>query len=166
MTCKSQSLLPKLRLHSYFNCRITLTFFGVTSCLELISFICIIIKKHQHHMKHKKEIKFNNSFKNKSLMSPMQYVFAILIVLVSVAPMLIISQDQIRAYPWLGTFRETTFQLGLIVIVPSVFFCFNKNARTHVKNEFWENAPDWLFQFNPDRVEEIELNPVHARQRH
>ena len=117
-------------------------------------------------MKHKKEIKFNNSFKNKSLMSPMQYVFAILIVLVSVAPMLIISQDQIMEYPWLGTFRETTFQLGLIVIVPSVFFCFNKNARTHVKNEFWENAPDWLFQFNPDRVEEIELNPVHARQRH
>ena len=164
MTCKSQSLLPKLRLHSYFNCRITLTFFGVTSCLELISFICIIIKKHQHHMKHKKEVKFNSNFKNKSLMSPIQYVFAILIVLVSVAPLLIISQEQIRAYPWLGTFRETTFQCGITSIVPVLFFSFNKSARTHVKNEFWENAPDWLFQFNPDRVQEIELNPVNSRQ--
>ena len=135
--------------------------FVVTSALKIISIICIIIKKANYNIQHENEAKFNNAIKNKALMSPGQYVFVGCIFLLSLAPTIFISEDLLLSYPWLGTFKETVFQFGTYIMGPILFFIFNKNARKYVKVLFWDSAPDWLYRFNPDRVEQIELNQVN-----
>ena len=69
-----------------------------------------------------------------------------------------ITEDLLKTNPWLGALKETIFQLGSTVVGPMLFFIFNKNARRHIKVEFWDWAPDCFHRFNPDRVEQIELN--------
>ena len=91
-------------------------------------------------------------------MSPGQYSLVVCIFLLSVAPNMFITEDFLKTYPWMGALKETIFQLGSTVMGPMLFIIFNKNARRHIKVEFWDWAPDWLHHFNPDRVEQIELN--------
>ena len=73
-----------------------------------------------------------------------------------------VTENLLKKYPWLGALKETIFQFGSTVMGPILFFIFNKNARRHVKVTFWDWAPDWLHRFNPDRVEQIELNQGNA----
>ena len=134
----------------------------VTSVLEIMSIICIIFKKAYHNIQHENETQFNNAIKNKALMSPGQYAFVWCIFLLSLAPTIFISEDLLLSYPWLGTFKETLFQFGTYIIGPIIFFMFNKNARKYVKVLFWDSAPDWLYHFNRDNVEQIELNQGNA----
>ena len=44
------------------------------------------------------------------------------------------------------------------LIFPSLFYCFNPRVRNFYVRMFWDEAPDWLQQFNPNRVVEIQLN--------
>ena len=134
----------------------------VTSVLEIMSIICIIFKKACHSIQHENETQFNNAIKNKALTSPGQYAFVWCIFLLSLAPTIFISEDLLLSYPWLGTFKETLFQFGTYIIGPIIFFMFNKNARKYVKVLFWDSAPDWLYHFNRDNVEQIELNHGNA----
>ena len=138
--------------------RVSLSVFLITSILEVISIICIIFKKAYYTLKHEKEPQFNNNIKNKALMSPSQYSLVICIFLLSVAPNMFITESLLKSNPWLGTLKETIFQLGSSVMGPMLFFIFNENARRHIKVEFWDWAPDWLHRLNPNRVEQIELN--------
>ena len=55
--------------------------------------------------------------------------------------------------------------LGLVIILmswglifPSLFYCFNPRVRHFYVRMFWDEAPDWLQQFNPNHVVEIQLN--------
>ena len=122
--------------------RVSLSVFLITSILEVISIICIIFKKAYYTLKHEKEPHFNNNIKNKALMSPSQYSLVICIFLLSVAPLMFITEDLLKTNLWLGALKETIFQLGSTVVGPMLFFIFNKNARRHIKVEFWDWAPD------------------------
>ena len=44
------------------------------------------------------------------------------------------------------------------LIFPSLFYCFNPRVRQFYVRMFWDEAPDWLQQFNPNHVVEIQLN--------
>ena len=44
------------------------------------------------------------------------------------------------------------------LIFPSLFYCFNPRVRNFYVGMFWDEAPDWLQQFNPNHVVEIQLN--------
>ena len=44
------------------------------------------------------------------------------------------------------------------LIFPSLFYCFNPRVRNFYVRMFWDEAPDWLQQFNPNHVVEIQLN--------
>ena len=57
-------------------------------------------------------------------------------------------------------------RLTLGIIIPTLFFTFNKNLKLHAKREFWERAPDFLQHYNPsfytvtDDANQIEMTPV------
>ena len=55
----------------------------------------------------------------------------------------------------LGLFIVT---IGWGLLFPSLFYCFNPKVRNFYLRMFWDEAPDWLQQFNPNRVVEIQLN--------
>ena len=58
----------------------------------------------------------------------------------------------------------TTSSIFRAFICPIMLFITNENARTHVRSLFWnEWAPDFLQSYNPNRVQEIRLNPVNNR---
>ena len=44
------------------------------------------------------------------------------------------------------------------LIFPSLFYCFNPRVQNFYVRMFWDEAPDWLQQFNPNHVVEIQLN--------
>ena len=57
------------------------------------------------------------------------------------------------------------WKLGLFIVIigwgllfPILFYCFNPKVRNFYLRMFWDEAPDWLQQFNPNRVVEIQLN--------
>ena len=67
------------------------------------------------------------------------------------------------------------FLLGIIngIYFPSLFYCFNSKLRQFYLRQFWENAPNFLQFFNPDRVTEmnnadnnIELGPLPKNRSH
>ena len=57
-------------------------------------------------------------------------------------------------------------RLTLGIIIPTLFFAFNKNLKLHAKREFWERAPDFLQHYNPsfyavtDDANQIEMTPI------
>ena len=53
--------------------------------------------------------------------------------------------------------RETPYQLSRGIFFPILFFMVNEAARKHVKTYFWEWAPDFIQQFNPDGVFEVNI---------
>ena len=59
------------------------------------------------------------------------------------------------------------------ISIPSMFFYFNGKLRQFYLRQFWENAPNFLQFFNPDRVTEmnnadnnIELGPLPKNRSH
>ena len=64
-------------------------------------------------------------------------------------------------------FAWMPMRLALGIIIPTLFFIYNKNLKLHAQREFWEWAPDYLQQYNPTlynvsdaHVEQIEITPV------
>ena len=43
------------------------------------------------------------------------------------------------------------------IIIPTLVYIFNPNIRIFYARIFWEVAPNWFQQFNPDRVIEINI---------
>ena len=61
-------------------------------------------------------------------------------------------------------FAWMPMRLALSIIIPTLFFTFNKDLKLHAQREFWEWAPDYLQQYNPtliqvNDVEQIEIPP-------
>ena len=61
----------------------------------------------------------------------------------------------------------------LAISIPLMFFYFNGKLRKFYVRQFWENAPNFLQFFNPDRVTEmnnadnnIELGPLPKNRSH
>ena len=60
-------------------------------------------------------------------------------------------------------------RLALGIIIPTLFFVFNKNLKLHAKREFWDWAPDFLQHYNPtfymvNDAQHIEMTPVEPIQ--
>ena len=60
-------------------------------------------------------------------------------------------------YPWLIAIKDSFLQLINGILIPTLFFVKNEEARKHVKINFWEIAPECLHNFNPNRVYEINV---------
>ena len=63
------------------------------------------------------------------------------------------------------------------ICVPTILYLFNSKLRQFYLRQFWENAPNFLQPFNPNRIIEInipdnniELNPlprnIYSKKRH
>ena len=64
-------------------------------------------------------------------------------------------------------FAWMPMRLVLGIIIPTMFFIYNKNLKLHAQREFWEWAPNYLQKFNPTlynvgdvHVEQIEITHV------
>ena len=54
-------------------------------------------------------------------------------------------------------------RLDVGIIIPSLFFFFNKNLTKYAKRGFWNMAPECLQQYNPDLYFiDIEMTAVEA----
>ena len=100
---------------------------------------------------------FNNIIENRSSMLPYQTISIMLIMLMSYLPVFIISDRMLVENTYLVPLRETPVQLGGGLFIPIIFFILNDTARKHVKIHFWEWAPDFIQQFNPDGVFQINI---------
>ena len=43
------------------------------------------------------------------------------------------------------------------IIIPTFLYIFNPNSRDFYARIFWEVAPNWFKQFNPNRVIEVNI---------
>ena len=97
-------------------------------------------------------IVFNNQAYNPRLINNKICV----LVIVSTLSSIIFAQINLSYGHW---------KLGVVIIMiswgllfPILFYCFNPKVRNFYLRMFWDEAPDWLQQFNPNRVVEIQLN--------
>ena len=61
-------------------------------------------------------------------------------------------------------------RLAVGIIIPTLFFIFNKNLKLYAQREFWQWAPDYLQQYNPtlyhvgdvhvEQIQQIEITHV------
>ena len=51
-----------------------------------------------------------------------------------------------------------TLAIGWGLIFPILVYCFSPRVRHFYVRMFWDEAPDWVQQFNPNHVVEIQLN--------
>ena len=47
-------------------------------------------------------------------------------------------------------------KINLVLIFPSLFYCFNPRVQIFYARMFWDEAPDWLQKFNPNHMVEIQ----------
>jgi hypothetical protein len=52
---------------------------------------------------------------------------------------------------------ECFYQLTTALVMPLVIYLSSEDMRHYFKREFWDNAPEFLQMYNPDRVIEINI---------
>ena len=98
-------------------------------------------------------IVFNNQAYNPRLIN--NKILCVLVIVLMLSS-IIFAQINLSYGHWkLGLFI-VTISWGLLF--PTLFYCFNPKVRNFYLRMFWDEAPDWLQQFNPNRVVEIQLN--------
>ena len=133
---------------------------GIIAVIMIAVSIAIFMKKYSEYMKdHNQQPdvpypihQWNNIIENSALMTPFQCLSAMIFVLVTAIPLLVISDAMLIEHPYLVPLKDTPYQLSVGIFFPIFFFMLNETARIHIKIHFWEWAPDFLQQFNPDGV--------------
>ena len=111
---------------------------------------------------------FNNAIHNKDVLSS-KLLAIILIAMLCLGLSIVLSGLFIdRSNPEHVALRFyiifTASSIFRAIICPLLLFFMNEKARSHVTSLFWnELAPDYLQHYNPNRVQEISLNPVTNR---
>ena len=123
----------------------------------------IVVNKNLHQQPQQNALQLNNARHNQDLTTWRQNILACLIFVgMILGPymtlFLVEKNDQnLEALRFFFTFN--TLFLARAFLMPVLFFVMNKHARRHVKRTFWnEWAPDFIQVYNPNRVDEIELN--------
>ena len=138
---------------------------GIIALIMIVASIAIFMKKYSEYMKdhnQQPEIPYpihqwNNIIENSALMTPCQCIFAMIFMLVTAVPLLVISDAMLIEHPYLVPLKDTPYQLSVGIFFPVLFFTLNETARKHIKIHFWERVPDFFQQFNSDRVYEVKL---------
>ena len=138
---------------------------GIIAIIMIAASIALFMKKYSEYMKdHNQQPdipypihQFNNIIENSALMTPCQCISAMIFMLVTAIPMLVISDTMLIEHPYLVPLKDTPFQLSVGIFFPILFFMLNETARKHIKIHFWEWAPDFLQQLNPDRVFDVKI---------
>jgi hypothetical protein len=100
---------------------------------------------------------FNNQSQNHGLATISQYIATFSVVALSGSIPLIVRFSNITLTPIVVAFMGIPFQITIGILVPILFYVGNSEARQYFNRQFWEKAPDWAHQFNPDRVIEINI---------
>ena len=106
----------------------------------------IILDEHQNQPANN----FNNQRHNPSLLNHWEILIIVIYVNISLL---------------LAIFMVPTNEILVIFLVviihgiclPSFFYYFNVKLRQFYQRQFWENAPNFLQPFNPDRIIEINI---------
>ena len=115
-------------------------------------FVITVSRYHKKAIQIGPNIVFNNQAYNPRLINNTICVLMAAIFLISI----FCAQISLFHGHWkLGLFI-VTISWGLLF--PTLFYCFNPKVRNFYLRMFWDEAPDWLQQFNPNRVVEIQLN--------
>ena len=138
---------------------------GIIAVIMISVSIAIFMKKYSEYMKdHNQQPdvpypihQWNNIIENRALMTPCQCILALIFMLVTAIPLLVISDSMLIEHPYLVPLKDTPYQLSVGIFFPIFFFMLNETARKHIKIHFWEWAPDFLQQFNPDGVFEVNI---------
>ena len=92
---------------------------------------------------------FNNCMHNPAILTPVQYCVYFIVIGAAILLSLMITDKRLEIYPWLITFRNAPHVIIIGIIVPLVFYIKNKRARSYIKREFWDWAPDYIQKYNP-----------------
>ena len=96
---------------------------------------------------------FNNMEHNPSVLNDLSilFIYAIFVIL--------------ACTPYLMTRRKLTvtaddvflawmpIRVGMGIVIPCLFFLCNKKLLKYAKREFWNRAPEWLQNFNPNLLD-------------
>ena len=122
----------------------------------------IVVNKNLHQQPQQNALQLNNARHNQDLTTWRQNILACLIFVgMILGPymtlFLVEKNENLEALRFFFTFN--ILFLARAFLMPVLFFVMNKHARRHVKRTFWnEWAPDFIQVYNPNRVDEIELN--------
>ena len=122
-----------------------------------------VINQDQQPQQQNNALLFNNAIHNDDVMN-MKHIIACAIAvglfLLTYLSSFLLDKDSNNYLAIRFFIIEQAKFLARSVLLPIIFFAFNKDARKHVKTTFWnEWAPDFLQTHNPNRVEEIRLRP-------
>ena len=92
---------------------------------------------------------FNNCMHNPEILTPVQYCVYFIIIGAAFLLSLMITDIRLEIYPWLIIFRNAPHIITIGIIVPLIFFIKNRRARSYIKREFWNQAPDCIQKYNP-----------------
>ena len=103
---------------------------------------------------------FNNVIHNKDVISPKLFAFIVVAIICLGLSIVLSGQyvDQLNPQHIAIRFyiHYTINTLFLVIVIPIMLFLMNDKAKSHVISLFWnEWAPDFLQNFNPNRVHEI-----------
>ena len=96
--------------------------------------------------------RYNNLTTNPAILNPIQYVFIAIILAITVYVWQIITEDVLKTYPWLISFRDLPRIIVIMFVLPIIFYAKKEKARKHIKMVFWDVAPDCLQYFNPNNL--------------
>ena len=102
-----------------------------------------IVENLQHHSN------FNNCTYNPAIFTPVQYCMYFIVIGGSILLALTINDVRLKVYPWLIILRNAPHIITIGIIVPLIFYRKNKSARSYIKREFWNWAPDCVQKYNP-----------------
>ena len=115
-------------------------------------FVITVSRYHEKAIQIGPNIVFNNQAYNPRLINNKICVLVIVLMLSSI----IFAQINLSNGHW---------KLGVVIIMiswgllfPTLFYCLNPRVPHFYLRMLWDEAPDWLQQFNPNRVVNIQLN--------
>ena len=123
----------------------------------------IVPNGHQNQQPSNNNFMFNNAIHNKDVLNFKQTILvciiAVGIVVGSYVSSLLINKTS-KFHLGVRFFcNHHIIHLAQVILIPVIFFTFNKHARRHVKMTFWnEWAPEFIQVYNPNRVVGIELS--------
>ena len=101
--------------------------------------------------------RYNNITTNPAILNPIQYVFIAIIIVslyshYTVYVWQVITEDVLKTYPWLISFRDLPRIIVIMFVLPIIFYAKKEKARKHIKMVFWDVAPDCLQYYNPNNL--------------
>ena len=101
------------------------------------------------------QIGFNNQARNPRLINNM---LCILIIAMYLSANVVLTFRKLFLTKKHFELHILALAIGWGLIFPSLVYCFSPRVRHFYVRIFWDEAPDWVQQFNPNRVVEIHVN--------